>query len=331
MLVPCAPDALHGNATTANRLRDGLRRRGWDTTVQECPAEGLPADAPGRADADVVIALHAAKCGPCGAAISAELNVPLVIVFAGTDLNGRPAAATREAVASAASLVALGASARRRARDLFDALDGRLEVIPQAVLPLPRGGTLPDGVEKKAEGELRVLLPSGIRPIKDPLRAVRALAPLAARKPGLRLILAGAELDPACGEELRTLLEEHPWARWIGAVERDQLGALLRSADVVLSTSRSEGGPPNMLLEAVQLSIPVLASAIPAHRDFPGDPHLFHDDTGLRVRLQTMLDAPELTRMELRRLEEAVRHTHSASREAEAWDRMLRRVRAGNT
>ena len=327
MLLPCAPDAPHGNATTALRLAEGLRRRHWQVELREAPSaseEPVPVG-----EAELVLALHAGKAAPQGLRAARAAGLPLVVLFTGTDLNGRPSAAAHEAVAGADASVALGVAAGRRARTLFEGLGDSLAVIRQAVLPLPRGGPLPDGVAAPTADEERVVVAAGIRPVKDPLRALLALEPLAARRPGLRLLYAGPELDASCGAELREALATRPWAQWIGAVSREQMAPLLRGARVVLSTSRSEGGPPNTLLEAVQAGVSVLASDIPPHREFPGDPHLFRDDTGLRTRLIALLDDPLHGAMELRRLQEIVRDRHSTLGEAEAWDRLLRRVRSG--
>jgi len=76
----------------------------------------------------------------------------------------------------------------------------------------------------------------------------------------------------------------------------------------------------------VQAGVPVVATDIPPHREFPGDPHLFRDDAGLRTRLLVLLDEPSHGAMELRRLQELLRDRHGLGAEAEAWDRVLRRV-----
>jgi glycosyltransferase involved in cell wall biosynthesis len=306
--LPCAPDEPRGNVTTALRLGRGLTKLGW--SVARCDARTDPADWP---TADVVVALHAVNTAPL---------VPhprLVVLFTGTDLSGTPSAAAHAAVARAVSCVALGESAAAQARLLYPECAGKLHLIRQAVEPLPESNW-PVGVPHPEAATDLLLLPTGLRPVKDPWRALTALAPLAAQRPWLRLWIAG----PLFGDDPIPVLP--PWARYLGAVPREHLRPLIESAQIVISTSRAEGGPPNALLEAAECGRPILASDIPAHREFPGADSVFDNDADFRTMVEALLtDLPRAARLG-KQLQQRIHSDFSLAPEAAAWDALLRSV-----
>ncbi|MDP7063131.1 MAG: glycosyltransferase [Planctomycetota bacterium] len=319
-IMPCAVDDNRGNATSVVRIAESLSRRGY--AIETVEVDRKQEDWP---DFDLAVAFHAALCGPAALALAKQRQKPYVVVFTGTDLNGKPNAATASAVANAAANVALCRSAARRARDIFDKMPSGVEVIFQAVAPLPYkpGLGLPASAPKLQDFQKLVLVPSGVRDIKNPLRAVKAMLPLAALRPELNLWFVGPELENSYGDQLREAIADLNWAHWIGEVPRKELLPLMRRADVVLSTSRSEGAAPNSLLEATLAGAPVLASDIPAHKEFPGSAFCFRDDRLMRRQLEVILDDPELAAREVRKLQEVVRHKHGLVNEQVAWDRLL--------
>ena len=327
MVLPCAVDADRGNATTAARLAESLASCGYRVErVAAPPLEGAP-EPQDWPSADILLALHAEACGPIVQAEAERRDVPFAVLFTGTDLNGKPKAATRTAVAAATRRIAMAKASSRRARDLFPEA-GEVDVIHQAALPLrySPSARLPKAIADLGSIRKLILVPAGIRSIKDPLRAVQALTHLASERPELFLAFAGPVLEPAYGKELQEALEGRPWACHLGAIPRQELLPLMRRADVVLSTSRSEGAAPNSLLEALLAGTPVLASDIPAHRELLGGRHCFRDDRQLRRRLKEILEEPVAAAREVRKLQETVRHRHGMATERLAWDRLLRSI-----
>lgn len=324
LLIPCDPEAPRGNTTTAKRLKDELWRKGYE--VELADVTKLDLEAPGDARAQLVIGLHAVHCGPAAQSLAKAWGVPYIVLFSGTDLNGQPQKPTLDAVAKATAVVALGNAPATRARDIYPECRDHLHVIAQAVLPLPYrpGVNLPaDAPALPADAPL-VLIPAGVREVKDPLRAVTALLPMRKEQPEMQIWFVGPELEKETGDALRAACAEHDWVFWLDARPREELLPLFRRATVVLSTSRSEGGPPNGMLEAVLVGRPVLASSIPAHREFPGAESCFRDETELRKRFRAILSEPERAMMKSRKMEEVVRQTHSPAAEALGWDRLMR-------
>jgi len=326
LLLPCDPQAMRGNATTARRLAEELQHRGYELSLAE--ADSALAAATDESPADLLVALHASQAGPIAQALAERWKIPYVLLFTGTDLNGKPSGEALEAVAKARATVAMGKAAGRRARDLYPGCRDTLVLIPQGVAPLPYrpGQSLPPDAPAHDAATPIVLVPAGVRAIKDPLRAVHALLPLQQELPTLQLWFLGPEIEESTADALREACKEHPWIHWLPARPREELLPFYRRANVVLSTSRSEGGAPNSLLEAALVGRPVLASSIPPHREFPGADHCFRDDRELRKCLRDILEQPDQAMLRARKLQEIVRQPHSPAAESLAWDRLLRGI-----
>ena len=332
--LPCGPDEPRGNVTTAKRLARGLHAHGW--LAARCDAR---TDAREWPSAELVVALHAVNAAPRVRAacdprdgVPALRGRPYVVMFTGTDLVPDPPESARDAVAHGAVAVALGDAAALAAALSYPEPKGGLHCIRQGVDPLPIVSEWPSGVPRLAPEDELLLLPCGVRAVKDPARAVRALASLAAERPHLRLWIAGPEMEAEAAAELREAILRanaacaEPWARWLGAVPRDQLRPLVERAQLVLSTSRAEGGAPNALLEAVECGTPVPARAIVAHREFPGAAYLFTNDEELRGLAARHLEAPETARYLQIAQRVVLGRKFDPTAEATAWDALLRRV-----
>jgi len=320
MLCPSAGTELGGNSTTARRLMAGFEKSGHGCNL-------VGPDFKGPVEADLILALHAVKCGPAAAELAGKHHLSYAILFTGTDLNGKPPGRAKSAVEGAAVCIALAPHAQKRAREIFGI--EHVEVIPQAARPLPEGRSpapLPEGAPIYRPEHFVVLQPCGIRSIKAPRVAIKALAPLAARYRNLRLCIVGPEIEVEEALALRTLLESNPWASWPGAYSPPQMAAIMRRANLVISTSRSEGAAPNALLEAALFGRPICASNIAAHRFFPGPEHLFRDDHELRSSVEQCMVLPQETALKGRRFQELTRTRFDPTRETVAWNRLVLRL-----
>ena len=146
-----------------------------------------------------------------------------------------------------------------------------VNVIPQAVeLPsLPQAHSYPTLHEAAGvpDEEAVVLLPAGIRPVKDVSFCMRAFAEYNARSGAtpLHLVVVGpilshdelarvtAAMDAAHTEARLT----QPRMHLLPPVPRPQLLAWMRSSIAVLNSSLSEG-MPNAVMEAMALGVPVV-------------------------------------------------------------------------
>lgn len=103
--------------------------------------------------------------------------------------------------------------------------------------------------------------------------ALRAFAVIARQRPEVRFLIAGR--DGRQSPQLRTLTAElglDGVVEFIG--QRDDIAALMCAADVWCVPSRWEG-MGSILIEAMALEVPVVASAVPAIAEVGGSPSAF--------------------------------------------------------
>lgn len=269
IVFPPAPAQHHGNRTTAERWAALLRELGHEVALS---TEYAPRP-------DVLVAIHATKSAP-SVERAARDGVPVVLLLAGTDLYG-DLAGSRRAMSLATRVVTL----QERALDLLDAQVARKTTV------IHQSASVAERAHHIAPDRFVALVLAHLRPVKDPLRAAEA-ARLASPASRLLVVHAGAALDP----HLRDLAEQeataNPRYRWLGERTHDEALALLRGSDVLVVSSRSEGGA-NVVSEALAAGTPILASRIDGTVGLLGPDYPGYFDTGDTRALHELLRAAE--------------------------------------
>jgi glycosyltransferase involved in cell wall biosynthesis len=129
-----------------------------------------------------------------------------------------------------------------------------------------------------AEAARRTLLVArSLEAIYDIASALRAMALLAEDFPDLRLVIAGSGPEEGALKALARELGIEPVVTFAGRLEREQMAAELRHADVALNSSRVDN-MPNSVLEAMASGVPVVST------DVGGVPYIVtHERTALLV------------------------------------------------
>ena len=260
-----------GNGVTVRRIEASLGAAGCTVGVFP-PEEADPDDLLRRVRAfapDCLHAFHAWQGGRPARALAAQLGIPYLITFTGTDLYGAWDGADRDelqaVLSSAAALTVFHDSIGQRLLQQHPGLAVPVAVIPQGVAA---GQELPP---QPSSDSIVFFLPAGIRPVKNVLFPLEPLAALHPRFPGLRFALAGPVLDPVYGAEVLATLGRYPFAAWLGELPHEAMAAQYAGAGVVLNTSLSEGGMANSLLEAMAVARPVLAADVEGNRSLVTD------------------------------------------------------------
>lgn len=283
LITPYHTPPVRGNAVTVRRIAAHLAAAGCEADVYSL--EGLAAadivNEVRQTKPDVIHGFHAHLGGRVAREIARAVGAPYVVTITGSDayeaLEDGRRGETLAVLRDAAAIVAFDSSVKHRIADHHPSLAGKTRVIPQGVEP--PGEDFRWGMERFDAGELVFFLPSGLRPVKDVGFSLSPLAELHREEPRVRLLVAGPMLDEKYGAEVLAELDRHSFARYLGVVGRGAIGALYRRADVVLNTSRFEGGMANSVLEAMAFGRPVLAADIEGNRSI-----VLEGKTGLLYR-----------------------------------------------
>ena len=181
--------------------------------------------------------------------------------------------AVRHAVRHAARVLTVSERTKRDLIELYGLQADRIVVTPNGVDPSFEPGGTPDSY---------VLFVGAIQPRKDPMAAADA-----ARKAGLRLIVAGPRKDERLAREL-----EAAGAEVRGYVSKEELIGLSRRAACLVLPTRYEGfGLP--VLEAMASGTPVVAAPDPAVREVAGDAALYGEGGELAELIRRAVDDRE--------------------------------------
>lgn len=255
IISPALANANNGNWYTASR---------WQTFL-EADAEVSTTLVWNGAPVDVMIALHARRSADSIAGFaSAYPERPLVVVLTGTDIyrdvkNNISAlhslqAATHLVVLQEQALLELDPTLRNKARVIVQSAPCRARLKPNK--------TTFDFV---AVGHLR--------DEKDPLTLMRAVQAIPASS-RIRLVHIGDALDDALRQAAQKTMTRCPHYRWLGGLPQTRTRRWIARSQALIHPSVMEGGA-NVIIEAIQSRVPVLASLISGNigmlgRDYAG-------------------------------------------------------------
>lgn len=245
LVTPARAGTRTGNRHTALRWATFLRRAGHSVRV-------MTQWSPGSEAPDLLLALHARRSY---ASIKAYARTwprrPLMVALTGTDLyhDVQSSAHARESLELAHRLIVLQSCAldelaprlRRKAHIVYQSCASRLRW-----RPVKRG--------------FRVCVVGHLRSVKDPLRALDALA-YVPRTAEIEVVQIGASLQAHFAKRAREATRRESRYRWLGSVPHSRALAWLASSHAMVISSRLEGGA-NIVSEAIRIGVPVLASRI---------------------------------------------------------------------
>ena len=254
----------------------------------------------GTPAAGLVLGVHAYRSGK----LLLGCGVPYIIVLGGTDVNidlheRAKGEVIRRVIAEAAAVVAFNEELKTALLALIPEARTKVFLIPQAVELAPPelvDETEDDAARRRERlraaldvttDEQLLLLPAGVRPVKDVLWAVEAISQWHASDPRICLRIVGPVLDAKYAQTVEATLAALAAApataravRYVGALPRAQLHDAMRLAAMVLNTSESEG-QCNSLLEAMLAGTPVVARANPGNTSLLVAPGTVHQRYGL--------------------------------------------------
>lgn len=202
----------------------------------------------------------------------------------------------------------------------------KLRVIPQGV-KLP---TL-----TKSEYQVRtdmeffhILLPAGLRKVKDVLHLLPAWVDLKQAVPQLKVTIIGQVLEEEVYKEVNEACSRYSFISYQDAVPFSDMACWYEAANLVVNTSIEEG-QPTAICEAMGLGIPVIA------RDNAGNRSVIrHGETGLLyefpfqfvAHVQRLLQNPREQREMVEKAKEFIHTERSIQQEMSSYLQLLKQM-----
>lgn len=311
IITPAPKGSRHGNRVTALRWQSILVSLGHQVMVSERYDEE---------EADLMIALHARRSAPAIERFSQlHPRTPVVVALTGTDVYkdiSRSVSAVRS-LKTASRLVTLQDLA---ALELPSDLRPKVRVIHQSVDPTPHSTSNDDA-------HFDVCVVAHLRPVKDPFRAALAsrLLPKSSR---IRILQVGSAMSDSMARRATAEMKKNPRFLWLGDCSRDQARQIMARSQVLVLSSRLEGGA-NVISEAIVDHVPIVASEIPGSVGLLGPDYPAYFQVGDTKGLATLLLKLENDRSLLQLLRDHCRDLapwFNPQCEKKAWENLLREL-----
>ncbi|MBU8907412.1 glycosyltransferase [Desertibacillus haloalkaliphilus] len=291
-----------GNSTTAKRIEAGMKQAGYELDIFAYEEESCLKRAQKLIEqADLVHILHLRRFQLWQKRTNVSVTKPYVLTSGGTDINhdifiDEYASDLRGLVAKACAITVFSEDGKQKVKRVFTMNDDLVYVIPQSIW-LP---SYPETVqvEPKAcsviEGP-HLLLPAGLRPVKDVLYLLPVLPKLKERYPNLTFTIIGAVLDQHVYEQVKAACHTYEWIHYHKEVPLEEMADIYKQADIVVNTSVSEG-QSTAILEAMYIGKPVIARQNEGNASIIQDGHngyLFSSPEEFELKLDSLLAHPD--------------------------------------
>lgn len=246
-----------GNTTTARRIVSGLREEGQQVEIFAYEEETWTEDAFDRmTSCDLYHILHFDRFSSWMRRHDFELDKVYIVTSGGTDVNEHmEMPASKMLLDEAGGITVFTDDAARKVLSVYPEFVDKLHVIPQSVY-IPDHPERPDVDLKR--GTPNVLLPAGLRGVKDVFHVMDTIKSLKRKYPHLRFMIVGEALEKHVSVQVEQFEQKNSWFQYAGSIPLEQMAYVYKWADIVLNTSVSEG-QPIALMEAMYYGVPVIA------------------------------------------------------------------------
>lgn len=256
-----------------------------------------------------------------------KLNKPFIITSGGTDVNhylfnDETKYQMQQTIQSARAITVFTEDAKQKIVKAYEDSNLRIEVIPQSVWFPKVESHSP--LLRLNQGTPTILLPSGLRKVKDVFFLIDEIKELKLNYPLLQFVIAGMVLEQDVHETLRYYLSQYNWLRFLENVPIEQMPTLYESADIVLNTSISEG-QSSALLEAMEKERLIFARHNPGNASIIKDGvngFLFKDGKEFLAKIEEVLNNNQLQKNIIQNAKNFIQVHHRFEDEIQAYIRL---------
>ncbi|OED37568.1 hypothetical protein AB833_23185 [Chromatiales bacterium (ex Bugula neritina AB1)] len=271
---PAPARSLSGNRVTAIRWARIFRALGHAVQIKHSPSFAC-------GNADLLIALHAVKSARAILDFRTKHpDRPIIVVMTGTDISGDLNSTQAVSVLNAADrLLFLNDQSHLQ-------LNRRYRKKCVSIIQSAEPTVKPNKTARESPA-VRVIVAGHLRWEKDPLRAAMAVRKLPVESQ-ICIEHYGGSLDSQLEQAAIRETETNARYVWLGKRPRWQVRQRLASADLMILSSRVEGGA-SVLSEALIDCIPVICTKIPSAVGILGDSYSGYFQQGDTKELRRIL------------------------------------------
>lgn len=313
LITPALPRSRAGNRVTATRWKNILYELGHQVEVKTVFTGG---------QYDAMVALHAWRSAQSIQQFNTQFpQRPLIVALTGTDLykfiNSHPKP-TLHSIKVATALVTL--------HDLaYLAIPGeshkKVTVIHQSAQSIAR-------TKAKNKNHFDVCVIGHLRAEKDPLRTAYAVRDLP-KESRIRIKQFGKAHTQKWARWAQQEMKNNPRYRWYGEVPHWQIRRQYASANLMVLSSRMEGGA-NVISEACVAGLPVIASDIAGSKGLLGKNYPGYYAAGNTRALRKLLLKAEADKALLTELQQAClakAGLFTYAKEKSGWKKLLQKLK----
>ncbi len=263
-----------GNSTTTKRIVDGLIQNGLEVSVFAYEEEIWTETIQAKVNrCDIIHVIHFYRFSSWLQRNEIKLTKPYILTSGGTDVNHyifeeKYSEEMIDVLQNAKVITVFTEDAKKKMNQVYEGMNLSIEVIPQSIW-FPKDRSQAKNVQLP-EGNPRVLLPSGLRDVKDIFFLMDELKGLQEKYHDLQFLITGMVLDQEILSTLKRYMIDNSWIHFIENVPIEMMPTIYTWADYVLNTSISEG-QSSALLEAMDMGCLVFA------RNNPGNASIIKD------------------------------------------------------
>lgn len=254
-----------GNATTAKRIVTGLElEHQIQTNVIAYDEQSFTSGLVEQIEKSQILhALHFRRFAEWLEKNEVEITIPYLITSGGTDVNidiflPEHKDQIGKVLKNAAAITVYSEDAKQKLLDVYENMEEKIHIIKQSVWFPQVTDAAANKPLKLSETGPKIVLPAGLRQVKDVLFVLPALIKLKEHYPALTFTIIGASIEESVLKAVKSTIEKYAWISYYEAIPLGQMISIYEQSDVVINSSFSEG-QSLALLEAMLVGKPVLA------------------------------------------------------------------------